>query len=1461
MSQTNAHDLGPRREIWSTWIKGLLQAAGRQQKTIAYEIEEFVGDRGSKKPAVNRFVKGDPAEVAKWFNEEPEWIDILLRGTDVTPTALRERFRRLRYGEEIPSSWHPAFPDITLADVEIPAPLESILGVNAVAIARREVGRCTGPENWKASSPPQPIQVVAVPSTRRDIAVRQIVKALQAELARVAQGRQIPFTVEATTTPSEGTPEGRWLVVVKDEDHEYDLGTNVRLAPWGPTEVSALALRIAATGRIPDAQSEELRRFAGMLAENPSIVGESLPVDLIIRMLAEVARRGCDGGTLNGRRLLTRAEWSRAQLVGERLTAFDERLMEGLCAEMALRTKDADEAGGWTTAPRSAVLAVLSRVIASIGGVTGGRPLQDLVQAAKQAHGEKQRRAALDDLERAVAADPVAGLFDDLLASRLLVADAPPGDHRVRLPEPVLACTWAARGLGGLPPMEGAWERLVDPDWGFLVGELARGGLPFGLLADILANAPPELCVDTALWLDRHAVAAEAVGTDSRLVGAWATVLWASVHGVFGSEIHFNNRWKRVADDTLRDLSWRCRALLPPFGDDACTLVRSLLSPTVADFVARWRRSPMDRNKPVDHREHWLGLTCFQELDGLDDLEDDLRRASPFQCFPDNPRRWSWWEGRDPARGLLLVQEGARAGNEGCRAMLSGAAWLAEKSRRSTEGDQEQEAWAFWARCPPEVRLDALLQWGPRGTEGRHLFTQLAHELRPKDGGPLPRMDDFVAVGLELGVALLAPLCEAEVVRLLRGDEPVLPSDLLWILCERIPLTKLLDDVVRVPETWIPRANLGVDEYRMFVSFPGQEPLSVQPRLGESWDWGVSEVSIPVSDVLDRIEELAERAAATLHRLGQPEALQRRWKRGGTPIPEALEQRIRWYNGLLRMHLTCPTFWSHLGPPIQGEKVEPPIQGLAPFGRSAPAEVETDRYLRHFLRLPVPESLVSVGRLGEEYVDETLYAAIRGVWNLFRHLPEDLPKDVATFLDTIGGMPTGMYHEPRFEHGALRWSERAARALLDLGDNAPLLTWASGAHNRESPSLEASTAETAVTAWMEKAPRSLERAWIALTSAKDEDGWPPDEKEYLRNRLLGLGSLPWGKEDVPTFSTNPQPFVIAEALATSDPTETEWLTRQNSRSASWAPVLRRHLLQSADARTRAHWAIRLNAVGCDPDEVSANLRAWMLDDTSPFSGGEDWRRVEDRYVGGGRELLASVLSRSEPWVLEGLLRLWQLAVRLPITSERSFSHDEPPESCVLWICGGTAPWPLAPLAEALIKHGHAEDILNTWRNPPLDPAPLADGSDWTRAEHLRHWLEDYWMRHAPDEELNASLLDPARSFMFTVANQLLDRGYRELRPAAERATRLVFPSYQILSMVAPDLLVPSLVARVELSHAYPQLELNRFIEDASRPGWENPRALLEARRAVARLPRSGDGSQRAEGDSAASLGAAGAESK
>jgi hypothetical protein len=225
-------------------------------------------------------------------------------------------------------------------------------------------------------------------------------------------------------------------------------------------------------------------------------------------------------------------------------------------------------------------------------------------------------------------------------------------------------------------------------------------------------------------------------------------------------------------------------------------------------------------------------------------------------------------------------------------------------------------------------------------------------------------------------------------------------------------------------------------------------------------------------------------------------------------------------------------------------------------------------------------------------------------------------------------------------------------------------------------------------------------------------------------------------------------------------------------------VIRQRLQRPPDERTRAALALDLSQHVSNPPELGRAIRFWALEDPAPFLGGPrvDWRA--GHAVGGFEPLLAGLVALDQPWVRDALVRLWRLALRLPIRGDRprnetwTWAEDRPAEPMVLVPSGfGSCPSPLVELARHLETRGLAEEILSAWETPPLEPAPeLEDERD--RTWWIRAWLRPWWLRLADNAALLRDLYRDPVLFPMDVVDELIRRRAPEIEDFAAHLARV-----------------------------------------------------------------------------------------
>ncbi|MFZ5476677.1 MAG: hypothetical protein ACOZNI_07880 [Myxococcota bacterium] len=1326
-------DLVSRKADWTAWIKRRLAEAGNLQSTVAAELEELEGT--SKRSQLNRFVKGEAAEVETWFTLRDDWLAVLAgRMGRLKPDDLRRQFEQIRDGTSPVAAWHPAFPDVAFAEAEIPAPLEAREGDNPEAIARSWV------EDVRTRTPgkPHPLGLIGPAGASRDVAARQVRDAVLA------------LVPDADVRVVEGAPKEEdavWRIVVATGSPERVYRT-ARLGPWRAREAHALALRLAASeSTSPDAHAR-LREYAARVVATDDDDALTLPADLHIRLCAEVARRGCPADVAGIRALLTAAAWRRASQGAERLAAFDERLLEKLFAALATRSPGTGETGGWLSAPRGVVAEILGGVARELGGVAAGRPLLALVGEVVEEKRPAARSAALEKLRLAILADPAEALLAELVVGDVLAEESSVSGPRLRAADPVLAAVWAARGIGARPAIGGVWSRLCDPAWSRIVGEQARGGLSFAALADALAGAPAELAVDAALVLLHHAAAAPAPVRDPRLVPSWATVLWFVALGFLqkspGPEPW---GWSARASAVLAVVSRRYRFVLPRMGDDPVATVEVLVPEPARALVARWRCAPTGEGESLRERVV-QGFSVFFDRGSRRTLSFDLRHLARAQFVADTPMRARAWRGP-----VARVVEEAERGDALCGAMLSGEAWASRE-----RGEEQDAAGTFWREVPWSLRVDWAVRAGPRGTPGYRVLSALLDEA--KSAGD-PRLVDLA---VRVGVEPLEEVCRQVLLHPFFGG--ALSVEFALAVAERLRLVGLLEEVAAWPTEWAQEAVPVLRDGWILVGGFGMRPVGDEKRAPR----------LPLHVRLAELDAVAERAAVALHRLGKPDALRARWLAPGPALSERAEKVLARIDGLLWLAANPTSWWRHY---------EVPFDALGALAVESPAEAHG--WFR-FEALGLAHPRAWPFDVHPDDLQPRLARALNGLRTLLHTLPDDLPEALDAALEGLASLSGRVRIVGQYDRDAERRIS-AARLLLQLGEDGPIETWARGDHLGEGATFADRAAARAVEETTKEDDSVLARAW-AVYERVGGGSRDANRARWDRDALKTAGSAPREGDDRPD---HPLPFVVALGLASDDPGEVASLTRENGRRAAWLPVARRRHRFAPDARTQAFWALEIARHQPGAREVGDALRAWLHDDPDPWSGGKDWHREGWRSLGGTWSLLAAAVAAGDAWVADGLARLFRLALALPIGGDTD-EIGRTPDRVRLRAWGDETPWPLAPLADALVARGRADVVLDGWRHPPDGEGSLPN---WTRAESLRNWLDAWWTAHAPTAELKANLVTD-ELFRRRAAWELMRRGELDLREDAIRVTRdWPSPAWELLARAAPEELVPVLRARIE----------------------------------------------------------------
>ncbi len=1446
------------RERWAGWIQAALTRHGASQKELAIEIGQ--DDGSSKRSEVSRFVNGDEGALRAWFTRHPERVNILARHAGLSVDELRAKLAALQRGELEPEmAWHPAFPELRLEDVEIPAALEGERGETLEGVIAQVVSRLGDPKQWSSSAKYENLGLVGPAGRGRDVAARQVRARLQARLdavrseavAKVAadqakdrRGRQretaeIPaIQVELALAPAPLEPAPgvlRLLVMDEEQAHRTENLSHLRLrlTRWGAAQAVALARRLAAL--LPAGPSSALRSFADRAETTPAMIGEEACPDLVIRLLAEVTRRGCPPSVLATRDLLARAAWEQAQVrAGDALKPFDERLLDRLMAGLAARHRTrTEDVRSWTWAPRAVVMETLRAAMGALLGPAAGRPLAALVAEAKQAKGAA-RQAAFEALELTLASEPAEAVLDALIRGGVFAEEDRYTGVFLAVVEPTVAAIWAARGLSELPPFDPDWLRLLDPDWLFVLDELGRRGLRMEALQARLEGHPEELRLDAAAWRVRFALVSAEPIPMGVLLPAWATMVWAEAHGMFSTRhISWQTPWAGWVRRALRELSTRHRDGLPVFDEDPVVELARLVPESDRVLIELWRQTPQAGVVEPERTKRW-GFFGWVDLQDREELARLLCQLCPDQVVPTRPWSLEWCSGRDLARGIVRLGERAKAGDDQAARLLDGRAWLEAREEQVfldfeviPGGRPAPLAIRIWRHMP----ACALLSWaaaaGHTGPAAALLLQELGGRLKPEEiEGAL---SDLLRLATAAGSAEVEDLCARSLLRSPKGYRP-LDAGLAVKLAGRLRMKELLLQVVHQPAELLPDSRLRVRDARVTIEPDWWvQPLVVEIEEQHGHTLGAQ---IELVDILDEMERDAHQAAIELFHLGEPAALRDRYIRGPRYLLDLPIWRDLARAGGLFSLLACefPSLYFRFDELVclarfAREDLSAKVRGSAQFALlrrrgegvviGRPALLETLVRWAPVLR---PE-LLAIGD---------------GVLTLLAELPDELPAEVEHLL--IGGHRT---HMTRSTYQGLHlhesWRSRAVHALLDLGDDGPLSAWAH-ASDRQSVSSENDMPIHEVIRWIGEDVVRLDRAWAVVQAEHNAGRLTGDRLEEVEWLLLMQGSA--GYPDDPV---RPRRYVVDEALRTTASEVWMRLHDRNSAHRDWVPVIRRAMQSKPNPRTYAALAFDLSRHVPDSPELARAIEYWALKDPDPFLGGPDFDWRGGRAVGGVTPLLAALAVRSDSWVNDGVVRLWQMALRLPISNHRPtyttvrWDEEPPAELMVLDVIRGECPPPLDALARLLEARGMSGEILRAWEAPPLEPVPEIEGGH-ERPWWLRAWLRPWWLRHADERALRHQLqLDPA-CFPMDVLEELLRRRAPGL---ASFATHLALVTDHLvlrpLLETSPGAAVEVVAERAAQPIAPIRIELAVALEEAGSRGHRHLGVLRRLRALVGKL--------------------------
>lgn len=1470
MSTVPTYDLPlEARSRWATWLKSALKRAGNTQLAVAIALEGGARSNGTALDSqVSRFVRGEPAELRTWFTQREDWLGTFATHAHLAVEQLRERLAALglgAVGEEAP--WHPAFPDLSAEEVEIPAALEGDRGEPAERMIDAVLSRIGAPDQWDPNRKLEKVGLIGPTGRSRDIAARQIRDRLQQRLdtaraeaiqkaqdapadgrrraRRPQEPREIPvLQVEIATAPAESdiAPGVLRLLVVDEADRnktENLTGLSLRLVPWGPPQAAALARRLAESARLPAQQATALRAFARRVDETPANVDAEATPDLIIRLLAEVARRGCPETVPRARDLLARAAWAQAHARGgPALAPFDERLMDHLMAGLATRARSApNDVRCWTWAPRGVVLGHLRVSLTALLGPAAGRPLAALVEEAKQAKGA-ERPKSLERIAQALASEPAEDVLEALVAGGVFTVEQRYTGPFLRVTEPTVAAIWAARGLGELPPFDAERQRLLDADWLPVLDELARRGLRLSALQARLEACPEDLSLDAAAWMVRFATVCDTAIPVNVLLPAWATMVWAETHGMYTSLASLQRSpWDGWLPRALRALSARYRDVLPAFQRDPFNELSDRVPEVARALVARWRRTPAVETEPGFPMQSW-GFLNFVELKDRDSLRYQICDLCPDQVVPTEPWSLEFWEGRDLGRGLTRLVERAKAGDDGAARLLDGRAWLAVREDRGAA-----EVWIIdgprrvpladqiWHHLPKAGLLSWILRARHAGPSAARLLQAVAGALKPEERGQA--MAGLLTLAERAGVHEMEGLCACS---LLEREPWVqrLEPDLALQIAGRLKMVGLLDRVVMRPREALPLSRLRVQDGAVWLDLGGdREPMRVLPRL--TTHGPVDRVTLPVNDEVLGLEELAHGAAVELYRLGHDRPLRERWTRG----PEHLAG-LRLWRDVVRVEGLFSLLVSGFPSPYFQVEELLCLGGLAPKGELGLVDGNNTALNHIYVNIFNIRQFTIEALLGlRSALRPEVLAIADGLVALLVSLPDALPTEVEHLL-TGGHRAQYSRASASAEWSIDAWRDRAARALVDLGDDAPLRVWASTAGGHHvSTRREYETAAT-VDRWLEEDETHLDRAWEVVQGERAAGRLKGERLDEAEWRLLARGSArahrSGGSSTPSRGPARPRHYVLTEALRTRDADRWMRLHELNRHHGDWVPVIRKAVQSERDPRTRAALALDLSRHEPTTPELPRALRHWALDDADPFLGGAEFDWQAGRAVGGVTPLLKALAALDEPWVEDGLHRLWRLALCLPISKYRptfgrpGWGEPRPAEPMALVPLWGQCPSPLAELAPLMETRGLADELLRAWTHPPREPEPV-EGFGGDRPTALRRWLRPWWLRLASSEALHQKLLVDLTRVPEGVVDELMRRRAPGLEGYAAHLARAT--DYYILRPLLetdPGAAVHAVAERAAHPVAPIRMELATALDDAGSRWFHHLAVLRQLRR-------------------------------
>lgn len=875
---------------------------------------------------LDAMIKGDAQAIRRAFSPAretkvgpevhlPRLCAVLsAKGPPVAVEQLWEQLDIARTGRSTVAAaavpWHPAFAHVDAERMTVPAVLPLPSGRDTVkenecpaqAWAKMIASRLSG-----ATSKPMWIWVTGKPGSGRRHAAR--------EIARLCH----EVSPEVVFEVLEVEPAGGWsrvraakpstyIVAVAEETPSgvggFDnLDVEVAPRPWTAREVELCAAKLLELSRIDALAHAKLVEFANRAGADPELLGPDKRPVAVVQLLAEIVAGGAPTSAGSVRQTLRGAGWAKlaaSMPEAHYLRTHGQALMQQLWAASIAHAPD----GKWWRLTRDAAQTMLGAADNAAARLVAAEHIDELrTRLDKEREVEKRKRLSAQIVNIAFRSGNV--LIESLIRTGCLVESEghlEPVDRNLALLD-----------AASVPPVAISTAVLID----FRNLDLAREwGLAEHKIGNFVAAAlacPEHVRPFAWRWILEFAWAQRSRLTTEEIrqfvVPAWAGVLLSEMHGYGDLAVHSWTAAQRGTGDTvalLREVSLEWSGILPDL--DPVRPFQSLTGwvlPQDLRRLERWLAFRVKLTQQVSDPlwpASWLPLALVAALGYA-----SYRKADPAQLdLHAGKALWYLAPGQ-----LLALQPGhvTEAGLEEWQSHLK--ARLDCQAARAERGDESARAWMAGEHIPTGARggtdpaADPLLPWSrvpiadrlkwlrlrARGEEREVAllnlcFTWGCRSVEPK---PADHWSDFCAIlerqprdQLEARVAELALPWRPN----WREFKDLTIADGLR-LAERFGFTQILVDALEAPQRWLNLQGAARVRGKIRLAAPESnrhdENWAIRAFLSEESTWGGLAVA----------EAMANSAAAALHRLGQPQHLQRRWSSlPDWELPQALRDQM-----------------------------------------------------------------------------------------------------------------------------------------------------------------------------------------------------------------------------------------------------------------------------------------------------------------------------------------------------------------------------------------------------------------------------------------------------------------------------------------------------------------------------------------------------------------------------------------